>query len=546
MGTGHPQECAPTDVERSIAAAIESLRRTQEQEGFWQAPIRYALSLITFAAALRFDGERPESETLQDIASLGESWATPGGAIADHPGGAPIPLITALWLPLLECLRPHSPAIARARDYLGRSTPVRSTWPLAIRWMCGTCNRAALVRAASEIAVPNPVAFDRFSPVPGAADFMVLVEASIRRLVGDETPAARHLYDSALARRKNIVFPDGTYQRIDLAAVDLLFTDVFALAADRERAANALRRASYLAGGWLTGSALGNETLDTGMSVQALLEAGVPVADPMVKRARQFLRAAVDTDDGLCGLVFSSTSGRRSIPDTDDSGTVWLALSLCGDPPTERALHALIELQEPSGGFSTFASPLARPNCVHISNTSKMGQLLVGRGLDRADDAARRAVDWIRSRQQPDGSWWDGWCARYVYGTTMALEGLLRARPRDVGGPVTARAIEWLLSRQNPDGGWGEDFHGESSASTVEHTGMALVALGLEPRIADRARAAILAGARWISGCQRPDGGWNAAHVGILHEWSSFSSAHYPVYWAMRGLSVAQRLRVTR
>ncbi len=51
--------------------------------------------------------------------------------------------------------------------------------------------------------------------------------------------------------------------------------------------------------------------------------------------------------------------------------------------------------------------------------------------------ACKRALDYIRSQQEPDGSWYGRWGVNYIYGTWQVLRGL-RAMNLDMNQP-------WLL-----------------------------------------------------------------------------------------------------
>jgi squalene-hopene/tetraprenyl-beta-curcumene cyclase len=135
----------------------------------------------------------------------------------------------------------------------------------------------------------------------------------------------------------------------------------------------------------------------------------------------------------------------------------------------------------------------------------------VGRPEDRA--AVSRALDYLRSEQESDGSWFGRWGTNYIYGTWSVLTALAQT-DLGTGDPMVSRAVLWFKDRQNADGGWGESNDtyvqpaGErgTSASTAYQTAWALLGLMAagEAR-SDVARRA----AEYLLRAQQPDGLWS-------------------------------------
>jgi squalene-hopene/tetraprenyl-beta-curcumene cyclase len=165
-------------------------------------------------------------------------------------------------------------------------------------------------------------------------------------------------------------------------------------------------------------------------------------------------------------------------------------------------------------------------------------------GADRDSEPIRRGLTWIRSQQLQDGTWIDGWCPRYIYGTAMAVEGLMRAgaSSRD---PAIRRAASWLLRTQNPDGGWGEDWCGSPARSSPEHTGLALYALCLSSEAGECPRDAIENGIAWLLKAQRDDGTWGASYFVDFGFGTGFADSQLPIVWALHGLGEAIRILAT-
>jgi squalene-hopene/tetraprenyl-beta-curcumene cyclase len=67
-----------------------------------------------------------------------------------------------------------------------------------------------------------------------------------------------------------------------------------------------------------------------------------------------------------------------------------------------------------------------------------------------------RALDFLRSTHEKDGSWYGRWGVNNIYGTCSVLCDP-NAVGVDLGAPEVGRAVAWLISIQNADGGWGED-----------------------------------------------------------------------------------------
>ena len=76
-------------------------------------------------------------------------------------------------------------------------------------------------------------------------------------------------------------------------------------------------------------------------------------------------------------------------------------------------------------------------------------------GFDRDSLVVRRALDYLKSTQEEDGSWYGRWGVNYIYGVWQSLRGL-RAIGEDMKQDWIVRGRDWLESCQNEDGGWGE------------------------------------------------------------------------------------------
>lgn len=197
-------------------------------------------------------------------------------------------------------------------------------------------------------------------------------------------------------------------------------------------------------------------------------------------------------------------------PDVDDTALAMLVLSkarCCSDDSAEidRALELAEEwvrgMQCSNGGwaafdrdnnsvivtkipFCDFGEVLDPPS---VDVTAHVVEALAALGRDKNDPAVSRALAYIKSEQEPSGSWFGRWGVNHIYGTAAVLPALA-AIGEDMTVSYVRRAAEWLVRHQNSDGGWGESCgsymedalrgRGESTASQTAWALLALLAVG--------------------------------------------------------------------
>jgi squalene-hopene/tetraprenyl-beta-curcumene cyclase len=125
----------------------------------------------------------------------------------------------------------------------------------------------------------------------------------------------------------------------------------------------------------------------------------------------------------------------------------------------------------------------------------------------------RRARAFIKKDQTCDGSWFGRWGVNYVYGTSGVLRSLETIGLS--GDADCRRAADWLRAVQNPDGGYGESIlsyydpalkaHGKSTASQTAWGLIGLLAVvGPEDPAVERSVS-------WLANHQNEDGSWDEA-----------------------------------
>ena len=280
---------------------------------------------------------------------------------------------------------------------------------------------------------------------------------------------------------------------------------------------------------------------DTAQAVFALGEAGVPRGDPrLVKAADWLLSKEVRHKGDWAEKVRNTVPGgwyfefnNEFYPDTDDTAQVLMALSKVDNPrepsqrqAVDRAIGWEFAMQCRSGGWGSFDRdctkmifqyiPFADHNAMldppTVDITGRIVEMLAAYGYTREDKRVERAVSFILSEQEPDGSWFGRWGVNYVYGTFLVLRGL-EAVGFDRDDPRIIRAAAWIRSVQNADGGWGEtcgsyDDPGTRGVGPSTPSQTAWAVLGLLASGDDRSDC-LAGGVRWLLARQRPDGSWD-------------------------------------
>ena len=219
-------------------------------------------------------------------------------------------------------------------------------------------------------------------------------------------------------------------------------------------------------------------------------------------------------------------------PDIDDTGQVLLALAHAHSRESSqqqacvnRAINWLLAMQGKDGGWAAFdvdndweflnAVPFADhnamldPACPDI--TGRVLEALAAHGFNAGHPAVQRGVQFLKLAQESDGSWYGRWGVDYIYGTFLALRGLVASGESDREAYIL-RAGEWLRAIQNADGGWGESCasydNGTFTPAPSAPSQTAWAILGLLAG-GDTNSSSVQNGVEWLLQHQRPDGGWN-------------------------------------
>lgn len=167
---------------------------------------------------------------------------------------------------------------------------------------------------------------------------------------------------------------------------------------------------------------------------------------------------------------------------------------------TQRAAEWIVGMQSKNGGFASYDAdntyyylneiPFADHGALLDPPTSDVSArclwLLSAMDQDgkHYQHVRESCLKFLFKEQTPEGAWFGRWGTNYIYGTWSVLEALKSAGiPSDA--PSVRRAVQWLKSLQRPDGGWGEDNDtyadearkGQGYASSCFSTAWALLGL---------------------------------------------------------------------
>jgi len=191
-----------------------------------------------------------------------------------------------------------------------------------------------------------------------------------------------------------------------------------------------------------------------------------------------------------------------------------------------RGVNWLLAMQNDDGGWAAFDRTRHRPILEHVpfadhnaiqdpSCPDIAGRTLecLGHcGIGNNHPAVRKAVNFLKETQEKEGCWFGRWGVNYIYGTWQVLTGL-NAVGEKMDQRFIRKAADWLRSCQKPDGSWGESCQtyenpelkgrGPSTASQTAWGAMGLLAAsGVDD-------PAVRKAIRWLIDAQNSEGNWD-------------------------------------
>ncbi len=287
---------------------------------------------------------------------------------------------------------------------------------------------------------------------------------------------------------------------------------------------------------------------DSALVGQGLIEAGVNPKD--LASTVSYLQKIQNAKSGGYGFGIDF----ESYEDTDDTAEILLFYKKANsvNAAQKRAIDWLIKMQNSDGGWGAFDKNnngnfllehltkdfLDSADLFDESSPDVTGHILEALAAYgytiNTSEAVREAVDYLRETQiNSFGGWQGRWGVNYIYGTSAAVIGLLKAGV-PATDPLIQKALDWFESCPNQyDGGFGESFlsyryesfkcGGRSSASQTAWAMMALIEGG-------RAESAtVKAAASFLTRQYLHEGRWvDPAFVGTGHP--KIVPMEYPAY----------------
>ncbi|MFP4477592.1 MAG: squalene--hopene cyclase [Desulfatibacillaceae bacterium] len=278
---------------------------------------------------------------------------------------------------------------------------------------------------------------------------------------------------------------------------------------------------------------------DTAWAAVALLEAAGGSPDEPVYRALDWLRerqVCVDIGDWRVKRPHLSAGGfafqfqNPYYPDLDDTAMVARIMHRADRERYRESINRAVEwlcgMQSANGGFAAFDvdnnreylneipfadhGALLDPPTADVS--ARCAKLLAILARPAHQPVLEKCLEYLRSEQEADGSWFGRWGTNYIYGTWSAIEAFAEAcEERDL--PVLQRAAMYLEQMQREDGGWGESCYsyypgrrGENCPSTSFQTAWALLGLMAAGRVDS---PEVERGVEFLLRSQASDGLWH-------------------------------------
>ncbi|MGL5943150.1 MAG: squalene--hopene cyclase [Waterburya sp.] len=286
---------------------------------------------------------------------------------------------------------------------------------------------------------------------------------------------------------------------------------------------------------------------DTAWCLRALVESGIAPDHPALVKAGEWLLNKQILDYGDWAVKNKGTTpggwafefDNRFYPDLDDSAVVVMGLSqvklsneAAKGQAIARCLNWMASMQCKPGGWAAFdldndqdwinlipygdLKAMIDPNTADV--TARVLEMLGECGLTMDERRVQRAIAYLISEQEADGSWFGRWGVNYIYGTSGVLSALSLIAPSRCYSQIQ-KGSAWLVNCQNEDGGWGETCASYddpslkgTGVSTASQTAWALMGIMAAMEATKfTGHRAITRGIEYLLNTQQADGTWDEA-----------------------------------